>query len=100
MTREALADRLRTLPEPPRFRLPAATVAPGIVALRGDGGAASVWAGHTGAVDMRRPSLWSSRIGEDTRILLADGLPSAERAVALFDADSGLWAGTASTGGL
>ena len=93
MTRDRLAEGLRSL-APPQSPVPARMVhQPGLVALAS--GVAPDSAGHLAAEfvgqRLRAPSLWTAELDDGARFLACEGLPPPEQVTALFDLDAPLW---------
>ncbi|MEM7319813.1 MAG: type VI secretion system-associated protein TagF [Pseudomonadota bacterium] len=94
MTRDLLAERLATLPEPQR-RASAAVRGLGqtLVVTQGEGIgdvlpdlAAGLLAGRYGS-----PSIWSTEIGGVPRLMVCDGLPAGPNMQGLFNLSAAIW---------
>jgi type VI secretion system protein ImpM len=101
MTRDRLADRVRAIRPSPMPGVPHCVLEPGIVALRVSG---ATDPGHAAAAlvapgTFRSPSVWSAVLDDDTRLMLAEGLPGPRRLRALFDLEADIWRDSARSEG-
>ena len=93
MTRDCLAERVRAIRSAPIPRMPPCVLTPGFMALRLSDGTDP---GHATAAlaapgGFRSPSVWSTVLDGDVRMMLAEGLPDLRRMRALFDLDADIW---------
>ncbi len=94
MTRDRLAANLDTI-EAPVAPADAATVRrePGGMVIAGSGDLMPRIAADALRSTLRRPSVWSAEVGDETRMMVCEGLPAAGQLVGLFDLDARVWTG-------
>lgn len=94
MTRDRLAANLDAVPAPEAAR-PSSGVRrePGGVVVIGTGDLIPLIAVDALRSTIRRPSVWSTDIGGETRMMVCEGLPAGGQLVGMFDLGARVWTG-------
>ena len=93
MTGAQLMERVRAVRLPDMPVSPVFVAGPRFLAFSLPGGTDPGYAlaAHEAAARFHRPSIWTTLLEGETRLMLLDGLPGRDRMVGMFDLDAASW---------
>ncbi len=92
MTRDILQRRLAEIALPPATALPVMMQAQGGLVVLADGGdMTTALAAQQVTGRFRKPSVWTADLGDQSRMMVCEGLPAGGQMIGLFDMAAHVW---------